>query len=156
MKTIDRYQRLVRYDQWANRETQESLAGLHGTSERARRLFAHIVAAESLWIHRMKQEPAHLAVWPELSSSACETELDELAKEWELFFASVTARDLDQRVPYVNSKGERYANTLADILLHVVLHSSYHRGQIASELTVRSLTPPYTDFIHCVRQGWLD
>lgn len=38
-------------------------------------------------------------------------------------------------------------------LTHVAMHSAYHRGQIAGELREPGNTPPYTDFIHPVRQG---
>ena len=42
------------------------------------------------------------------------------------------------------------------ILRHIVNHATYHRGQIAADLRAAGLTPPYTDFIHAVRQGFLE
>ena len=39
------------------------------------------------------------------------------------------------------------------MLTHVVMHSAYHRGQIASHMRESGLTPAYTDFIHGIRQG---
>jgi len=42
---------------------------------------------------------------------------------------------------------------VGDILTHVLLHSAYHRGQIAVDLRAAGLTPAYTDYIHAVRQG---
>jgi uncharacterized damage-inducible protein DinB len=41
-------------------------------------------------------------------------------------------------------------------LTHVLLHSAYHRGQIASQMRGNGQTPAYTDFIHAVRQGLID
>jgi uncharacterized damage-inducible protein DinB len=38
-----------------------------------------------------------------------------------------------------------------DILMHVVMHSAYHRGQIALEVRCAGQTPAYTDFIHAIR-----
>jgi uncharacterized damage-inducible protein DinB len=35
----------------------------------------------------------------------------------------------------------------------VLLHSAYHRGQIASFMRASGDTPAYTDFILAVRQG---
>jgi uncharacterized damage-inducible protein DinB len=43
-----------------------------------------------------------------------------------------------------------------DILTHVLLHSAYHRGQIASQTRAAGGTPAYTDFIHAVRQGFVE
>jgi len=38
----------------------------------------------------------------------------------------------------------------------VVMHSAYHRGQIASSLRAAGLAPAYTDFIHGIRQGFVE
>jgi len=43
-----------------------------------------------------------------------------------------------------------------DILTHVLLHSVYHRGQIAADLRAGGAQPPYTDFIHAARQNLID
>jgi len=42
---------------------------------------------------------------------------------------------------------------VGDVLTHVVTHSGYHRGQIASAIRSDGGTPAYTDFIHAARQG---
>jgi uncharacterized damage-inducible protein DinB len=43
-----------------------------------------------------------------------------------------------------------------DVLTHVVLHSAYHRGQIASQMRAGGEQPAYTDFIHAARQGLIE
>jgi uncharacterized damage-inducible protein DinB len=40
--------------------------------------------------------------------------------------------------------------------MHVLLHSVYHRGQIALQMRSSGAEPAYTDFIHSVRQGFLE
>ena len=40
-------------------------------------------------------------------------------------------------------------------LLHVVMHGAYHRGQIAAAIRAAGGEPAYTDFIHCIRQGFV-
>ena len=42
---------------------------------------------------------------------------------------------------------------MEDVLLHVVMHSVYHRGQAAADVRANGGTPAYTDFIHAVRTG---
>ena len=61
--------------------------------------------------------------------------------------------DLSQTVTYKNTKGEAWSSSIGDILTHVLMHSAYHRGQIASHMREQGHTPAYTDFIHAVRQG---
>jgi len=39
--------------------------------------------------------------------------------------------------------------------MHVIMHSAYHRGQIATDMRAAGLTPAYTDFIHSIRRGFV-
>jgi uncharacterized damage-inducible protein DinB len=94
-----------------------------------------------------------MAVWPRLSLAECEEQLRALSQTWRAYVASLTADLLDRDVAYTNSKGEHWANRVADILRHVVLHSSYHRGQIATLLGRAGETAAYTDYIEYVRRG---
>jgi uncharacterized damage-inducible protein DinB len=66
------------------------------------------------------------------------------------------ARSLRDNVKYRNSKGEPWSSRVEDILIHVLFHSAYHRGQIALQMRASGLTPAYTDFIHAVRQGFVE
>jgi uncharacterized damage-inducible protein DinB len=59
-------------------------------------------------------------------------------------------------VHYKNSKGEPWTSNVADVIQHVVFHSAYHRGQIASDVRAAGKEPAYTDFIHAVRNGFID
>ena len=113
----------------------------------------HILAAEQLWLDRLKQQPQSVPVWPEPDLAQSEAFADRLGKEWLEFLDLITAGDVLQTVTYKNSKGEEWTNSIVDILTHVVLHSAYHRGQIASHMRANGQTPAYTDFIHGVRQG---
>ncbi len=63
--------------------------------------------------------------------------------------------ELERVVGYRNSRGEPWTSTVGDVVTHVVIHSAYHRGQVASELRGAGFEPAYTDFIHAVRQGFL-
>jgi uncharacterized damage-inducible protein DinB len=59
-------------------------------------------------------------------------------------------------VDYQNSKGENWKSRIDDILMHVITHSAYHRGQIAADMRSAGMNPAYTDFIHSVRQGFVE
>jgi uncharacterized damage-inducible protein DinB len=152
MNLTDHLHRQFAYDEWAN---QEVLAALRTNSadDRSLRLMAHIVAAERLWLERLQQRPQSMRVWPEPDLALCEAEAAEMSRLWVEYLDSSAAADLSQTVSYKNSKGEPWSNTILDILTHVVMHSAYHRGQIASHMREYGQTPAYTDFIHGVRQG---
>lgn len=145
--------RLLRYDAWANQETLRSLK--QSAPPRSLRWMAHIVGAEYLWMARLRRRNAALPVWPELDVEACGERLNELSRLWPEYLDD--ARDsFAEEVPYTNTKGEAWTSTVEEILTHVVIHSAYHRGQIASDVRASGGEPAYTDYIHAVRQGLLE
>jgi uncharacterized damage-inducible protein DinB len=145
-------QHLFNYDEWANREILTVLK--KSGTDRSRKLLAHILSAERLWLERIQQKPQSIAVWPDPSLERCEKEFDDLAAAWKRYLQSEA--DLERTVTYKNSKGEPWSSREEDILLHVITHSAYHRGQIAADLRAAGIQPAYTDFIHGVRQGLVE
>jgi uncharacterized damage-inducible protein DinB len=63
---------------------------------------------------------------------------------------------LGRKVAYVNSLGESWTNAVEDILLHVIAHSAYHRGQVALALRSDGHEPAYSDYVHALRQGLVE
>jgi len=74
---------------------------------------------------------------------------------WSDYLRQMDEAGIDQKVPYKNSKGESFDSRVEDVLTHVAMHGTYHRGQIAADLRAAGAAPPYTDFIHAVRQSLL-
>jgi len=114
---------------------------------------SHILGAELLWLSRMEGVPSKLPVWPELTVEQCQAFLSKLSSELEHL---EHLGPLDRPVSYRNSKGEPWTSTVEQILTHLVIHSAYHRGQIASDLRSSGQEPAYTDYIHAVRQGLIE
>jgi uncharacterized damage-inducible protein DinB len=144
------------YDEWANREVLANFRVAAHPPARTLKLLAHILSAERLWLERIRKQPQRLLVWPEFSTDQCETQITEMAILWREYLDGLSAKPLSESVSYKNSKGEPWSSTVQDILTHVLLHSAYHRGQIASETRAVGETPAYTDFIHAVRQGFVE
>ncbi len=153
MNLADYLRRQFAYDEWANREVLAAIRASGNASQRSLQLMAHLLCAERIWLERLKQQPQSSPVWPKLGLEECEAQAAEMADLWREYLDLITAGDVNQSVSYKNSKGEEWSSTIVDILSHVVLHSAYHRGQIASHMRESGQTPAYTDFIHGVRQG---
>jgi uncharacterized damage-inducible protein DinB len=149
---LSELQRLFAYDDWANRETLASLR-VPSPPARAQKFLAHILGAEWLWMVRLTGERRQVVVWPELSLAQCAEEIERLSAAWRSYLETLTPAALDRPVSYTNSKGEPWTSSVGDILLHVVMHSGYHRGQIATEVRAAGHAPAYTDYIHAVRTG---
>ena len=143
--------RLFTYDAWANREALASIRSA-GEPERPAKLLAHIIAGNWLWLSRMRREKSPMDVWPELSLEQCAAEISKLEDEWQKFLRTA---DLSVQSSYQNSKGEQFSSRNGDILMHVVVHGAYHRGQIAAAVRSSGSEPAYTDFIHCIREGFM-
>ena len=155
MGTIERLKRELAYNVWANQEALRSLLAARTKPERAGAVMAHIIAAEWLWLGRLGHPSPAMEVWPTFVLGECERHLRDLGQAWQSYLAGLTPESLDREIRYVNSKGEDWTNTEADILTHVVLHSSYHRGQVASFLGRAGEKAAYSDYIECVRRGHL-
>jgi len=156
MELLSYLRRQFTYDEWANREVLAVLRVSSGANAQPLRILAHILSAERLWLERIRQQPQSLPVWPEFSFDQCEKQVGEVARLWRDFFGQLTAAGASQEVTYKNTKGEPWTSTVEDILSHVLLHSAYHRGQIATLVRSAGNTPAYTDFIHAARQGLIE
>jgi uncharacterized damage-inducible protein DinB len=116
------------------------------------KLFAHVVAAEHLWLSRIDLVKPRVAVWPTLTlEEIAALERENRARVRELLNRPDDSRA--QRVHYRNSAGNEFDNTVGDILTHVAMHGHYHRGQIARAMRVAGRESVYTDFIGFVRRG---
>jgi uncharacterized damage-inducible protein DinB len=153
---IERLSRELAYNAWANRESLQSVFAATNPPDRSVAVIGHIVAAEWLWLRRLGYASPQMDVWPALPLSKCEVELRELSRAWRAYVDGLTPESLERQIDYTNSKGEDWSSVVADVLTHVVLHSSYHRGQIASLLGRAGQATAYTDYIECVRRGYLE
>ena len=146
---------LLAYDAWANRAAVESFGAAEALPPRAQAILAHLVGAGRLWQDRLLGVPSSIAVWPDLTPAQCDAAFREMEATWAAYLGTLRERDLDRRISYTNTKGEHWENSIRDILLHVTLHGSYHRGQIATLLRQAGAAPAYTDYIEAVRRGLL-
>lgn len=151
----DSLRRQFTYDEWANLEVLKAIQSSSGNNDRSLQLMSHIVSAERLWLERLKQQPQSLPVWPKQDLEHCRAQAEEMGRLWREYTELMTAGDVLLTVSYKNTKGEPWTSTVADILTHVILHSAYHRGQIASHMRENGQTPAMTDYIHAVRQGFV-
>lgn len=152
MDLLAYFRRQFNYNEWANREVLTAMRS-QGSDAQSVRYMAHILSAERLWLERLNQEPQSMPVWPQTDLAQCEAQVADVQQLWREYINSLVADSLSQSISYKNSKGESWTSTVQDVLTHVLMHSAYHRGQIASHMRASGLTPAYTDFIHAVRQG---
>jgi uncharacterized damage-inducible protein DinB len=148
-------ERLFRHMAWADQRVLELLAGIpEDPRPEPRRLFSHTLAAERVWMLRLRGEDSSVQpIWPMYALD----ELAELARrnreEYARYLEGCDDASLAAQVEYRNTQGTTFRTAVSDILLHVFLHGAYHRGQIAAAVRGAGQEPVNTDFIIFVREG---
>ena len=148
---IDTLPQLFEHLKWADERVHESLVGAVNPPPHTLDLFAHVIAAEHVWLSRIRGEKPEVPVWPKLSLAQCAELGTRNANEFLALIESVDEIALDSGITYRNSAGAEFTSTLRDILIHVALHGAYHRGQIAAAIRAGGDTPASTDYIAFAR-----
>ncbi len=144
---------LMRHTGWANSRTAESLHALALRPQGAVNIFAHIIAAEQIYLRRMNSEdPFPQDFWPKLSLDEATALVEKTSSALENFVAHRSAEELRKEIHYRNSKGHKFETPLDQMLLQVSLHGEHHRGQIAIIVRENGGVPAVTDLITFVRE----
>jgi uncharacterized damage-inducible protein DinB len=144
MKTY--FLRLYQYNEWANKRVVDCLRRQKVDEEKILMLMGHIVAAQFLWLHRIKGLPApNLKLWGSYDLDQVTSLAEKAGKQWLEFVESND--NFNREMTYKNYVGEDYTNNVEMVMIHLVNHSSYHRAQIAMLLRQKGLEPINTDFI---------
>ncbi len=140
--------RLFQYNSWANRRVLGAIEHGNPADNEPLKLFAHILAAEKIWLNRMKRVTnSSVSVFPDLPVEGCRPLLAENVRAWTEYVEMHQEDEFFRILSYRNLKGEECSAAAVDILAHVVNHGTYHRGQISRSLRLQGLEPPSTDFI---------
>ena len=148
---MEHLNRLIDHLEWADNRALLSLKACRVQLPAALGLYAHILGAEHTWLTRITGEAPTIAIWPEFSLDECEKLTAENAAGLREVVSQLTPDTVSRLVTYKNSKGFEFTNTVEDIIMHVALHGSYHRGQVAALLRSAGDQPVPTDYIQWFR-----
>jgi uncharacterized damage-inducible protein DinB len=143
--------KLIDHLKWADAAALEALRTSPGSDARALTIYAHVLGAEAVWLSRLAGRPSDVAVWPVLSLEQAAALADRNAAELDAFLSSLAPGDLDREIDYRTTDGRAFRSRIEDILLHVALHGSYHRGQVALLIRATGGEPASTDYIAFIR-----
>ena len=133
--------------EWADRLVLASLREAENPPPKTLEVYAHILGAEHVWLSRINGVAPRFAVWPSLGIDEVERLAAANVEGYAMILSAITSDSLDAPITYRNSAGDQFTSTLDDILTHVALHGSYHRGQIAAALRAAGQAPNPTDYI---------
>jgi uncharacterized damage-inducible protein DinB len=143
--------KLLDHLEWADRRVLDSLRAMTHLDQRALDLYAHVLGAEHTWLARILERETREKIWPDLTLERAASLAAENAAGLRALLESRSADELQRKVAYSNSAGATFESTVEDMLLQVVLHGCYHRGQVAMVVRGAGGEPAPTDYIAFVR-----
>jgi uncharacterized damage-inducible protein DinB len=162
--TLDDLRSLYAYNEWANARFFEAVARLD-ESRRTAPLessfptvidtLGHIVGAEWIWLSRWRgTNPTGVPDWLEAPTlEGLRSRLSRVESERAAFLEGLSVEDLERPLAYRTLDGTAHSTRLLDLLLHLVNHSTYHRGQLTTLLRQVGGAPPATDYVVYTRQN---
>ena len=124
------------------RETGGSFGSVLGT-------MAHILGSEQMWLSRLLGVPMQrvpgVEDFPTVEALAASYE--DFWPQLEFFLASLGAEQLEPEFVWTDTHGETHEAPFRQVLLHLVNHATYHRGQVVNLLRQLGYEPPHTDLV---------
>ena len=156
MKTI---QSLFAQKSWANNELFNALATVTAAEQRgpvhtAIRTLNHIYVVDRIFqANLLGEQHGYVATntdgTPELGE--LQFAVAETDAWYERYVSSLTSEKLNESIGFRFTDGDIGTMSREEILLHVITHGSYHRGNVGQVLKSISVVPPrdlYTKFLH--------
>ncbi len=159
---LSHLKQLMHHMAWADALAWDAVLALPGPQpdRRLRELLYHVHTVQCAYDQLLRSEPLRI---PESDSFGDLASLRAWGRECHdrlaAFVISLDVAGLDRPVEFpwaeqlVARFGEPRAADAGQALLQVAMHSSYHRGQIATRIRELGGEPPLTDFIAFV---WMD
>src|SRR5690606_15587400 len=117
------------------------------TPIKSTKLFCHILNAHEIWNARIQGKTNVYGIWDIHNAN----DFDKIMRlNEETTNAIIDILPLNERIEY--SKGKAQKN-ISDVLFHIINHSTYPRGQIASDFRENGIEPIPTDYIHYERKS---
>ncbi|HEV2121486.1 MAG TPA: DinB family protein [Chloroflexota bacterium] len=160
---VGEIQELFAYNRWANHRLLQAagalspadfLRGLGGSFPSVQATLAHILSAEWIWLQRWlgNSPPGLPATWGLASYEALRVHWIRNEQAQLEFVAGLSDDALQPAVSYRTTAGESFKAPLWQLMRHVVNHSSYHRGQMATLLRQLGTAAPGTDLVLFYRE----
>lgn len=139
------FKELFEYNHHINQKLSEVfLANADKTTEKSVKLLNHILNAHQIWNSRIELIPQGVGVW-DIRPTEDFKQIDKT--NYENSIRILDQFDPEQNIDYSNTRGEKFNNSIKDMLFHVINHSNYHRAQINTELKQSGMAPLVTDYI---------
>jgi uncharacterized damage-inducible protein DinB len=142
----DYFLKMYSFNAWANSKIIAGMVRQNVQDEKILGIFGHLVSAQFIWLNRIKGLPkSSYELWGKYDLNQLQLMVDSASEEWLNFIQA--HEEFNRVLKYTNYVGDYYENNVQDIMIHLVNHGSYHRGQVALLLREKGFEPVNTDLI---------
>jgi uncharacterized damage-inducible protein DinB len=159
------FQRMARYNQWANARLYKACADLSGEARKQPRqaffgsihgTLNHILVGDRIWLSRIVpwDKPYVVPLNTELY-----TDFAELRREREkqdagiiAFVDGLSEQKITGTLRYATTSGAPQETPFGTVLQHFFNHQTHHRGQVHDMLSQTAVPPPPLDLLYYVRE----
>jgi uncharacterized damage-inducible protein DinB len=152
----------IDYNAWASSRLLEAAAQLSpeelqrdfGTADKGiQGTLTHLFRAERIWLRRILEGiPAIPFALPgDEQWAALIVEWPKLHRQWQDWARGLSATDVEEMLAYTDLENNPWKQPVWQVVLHLVNHSTHHRGQVAGFLRASGHIPPPLDFIAYMR-----
>jgi uncharacterized damage-inducible protein DinB len=152
------FEQLYRYNSWANDQMLDAasrvseadfICDLKTSHGSIRGTLTHAVWAEWIWLERWKGVSPRVVFSPRdfPTVGSLRDRFHTVAAERAAVLHDLPASRLSEVLEYTNAKGEAWRYPLWQQFVHVINHSTYHRGQVTTLLRQVGAEPAVTDFL---------
>ncbi|TVX92414.1 DinB family protein [Paenibacillus agilis] len=138
---------------WADGRILDALEESDTKNKDLLKLVRHVAVAERVWLSRLQgMGNEQYSLWEEAEDLiAIRMMFEENAEQYRVYIEGLKESKLDEMIDYANLSGAPFRTSVRDILLQVLLHGQYHRGQINRALRIESAEPVQIDYITFAR-----
>jgi len=138
---------------WADERILDALRESKTENKELLKLVRHVAVAERVWLSRLQGKGSvGYSLWEESEDlTAIRAMFEENAEQYRGFIEVLKESELDDMIEYASQSGVPFRTSVRDILLQVLLHGQYHRGQINRALRIESAEPAQVDYITFAR-----
>jgi uncharacterized damage-inducible protein DinB len=161
--TVEESVTLMEYNSWANHrvivscavlDPEQLVRDLGSSFHSVRDTLVHIMGVEWLYMERWQGRSPNKFPWGGEFQTLDSLRLPwaSVEEEWLSRCRALSPQDLENKIQFRNTGGFLYSHTLTQVIQHLVNHSSYHRGQIATLLRQLDRQSEATDMIAFQRE----
>lgn len=140
------------YDRWADARWCDHARSLP-PQPTVTSLLSHLGATKQVWLRRLRGTcDGTVPIWPDESLADAVARVHTAGDDMADYVQSLRTDELSAGLTYENSSGTRFTTPVRDILMHVLTHGHYHRGQLAQHVRRAGHDTIWTDYIAFSRE----